>query len=130
MARPRKADKAKKSYRLIIRLNADERLRYAVLRRQIHEKLHTVWGKREHKLQIFTEITRLRRFCCHPRLVFPDAPSESSKLAALFELVEELRQIHKGGGFGTIMGRNAFQRTRSEGAALLKTAIQIFGGKA
>jgi class I fructose-bisphosphate aldolase len=42
-------------------------------------------------------------------------------------LVEELKQIHKGGGFGTIMGRNAFQRNRAEGAALLKTAIQIFG---
>jgi SNF2 family DNA or RNA helicase len=75
-----------------VRLSDDERLRYALLRRQIHEKLHTVWGKRQHKLQIFTEITRLRRFCCHPRLVFPDAPSESSKLAALFELVEELRE--------------------------------------
>jgi class I fructose-bisphosphate aldolase len=44
-------------------------------------------------------------------------------------VLEELRQIHKGGGFGTIMGRNSFQRTRADGAALLKSAIQIFGGK-
>jgi class I fructose-bisphosphate aldolase len=44
-------------------------------------------------------------------------------------VLEELRQIHKGGGFGTIMGRNSFQRSRSEGAALLKSAIQIFAGK-
>ncbi|MFI5306820.1 MAG: class I fructose-bisphosphate aldolase [Polyangiales bacterium] len=42
-------------------------------------------------------------------------------------VLAELREIHKGGGFGTIMGRNSFQRTRAEGAALLKSAIQIFG---
>jgi superfamily II DNA or RNA helicase len=74
-----------------VRLSEDETLRYALLRRQIHEKLRTAYGKRQHKLQIFTEITRLRRFCCHPRLVFPDAPLEASKLAAFLELAEELR---------------------------------------
>ena len=42
-------------------------------------------------------------------------------------VLEELRQIHKGGGFGTIMGRNSFQRSRADGAALLKSATQIFG---
>jgi class I fructose-bisphosphate aldolase len=44
-------------------------------------------------------------------------------------VLEELRQIQKGGGFGTIMGRNSFQRARGEGVGLLKSAIQIFGGK-
>jgi class I fructose-bisphosphate aldolase len=44
-------------------------------------------------------------------------------------VLEELRQIHEGGGSGTIMGRNAFQRSRKDGVALLKSAIQIFGGK-
>ncbi len=42
-------------------------------------------------------------------------------------VLEELRQIHKGGGFGTIMGRNSFQRPRADGVALLKSAIEIFG---
>jgi superfamily II DNA or RNA helicase len=74
-----------------VRLSEDETLRYALLRRQIHEKLRTAYGKRQHKLQVFTEITRLRRFCCHPRLVYPDAPSEASKLTAFLELAEELR---------------------------------------
>ncbi|HWP09374.1 MAG TPA: DEAD/DEAH box helicase [Polyangiaceae bacterium] len=74
-----------------VRLSEDEALRYALLRRQIHEKLRTAHGKRQHKLQVFTEITRLRRFCCHPRLVFPDAPLEASKLTAFLELAEELR---------------------------------------
>src|SRR4029079_150495 len=74
-----------------VRLSEDEALRYALLRRQIHEKLRTAHGKRQHKLQVFTEITRLRRFCCHPRLVFPDAPLQASKLTAFLELAEELR---------------------------------------
>ncbi|HEY3497519.1 MAG TPA: DEAD/DEAH box helicase [Polyangiaceae bacterium] len=71
-----------------VRLNDDESLRYALLRRQIRDKLH---GKQRQRLHVFAEITRLRRFCCHPRLVFPDAPHESSKLAAFLELAEELR---------------------------------------
>ena len=44
-------------------------------------------------------------------------------------VLEELRQVAKGGGSGAIMGRNAFQRSRKDGVALLKSAIQIFGGK-
>lgn len=75
-----------------VRLSEDEHLRYGLLRRQVHEKLRTSWGKREHKLQVLAEITRLRRFCCHPRLVFPDAPLESAKLQVFLELAEELRE--------------------------------------
>ncbi len=73
-------------------LSADETARYAVLRKQIHDKLFTTWGKRENKIEVLAEITRLRRFCCHPRLVFPDADLESSKVQAFLELVEELRE--------------------------------------
>ena len=73
-------------------LSADETSRYAVLRKQIHDKLFTSWGKRDNKIEVLAEITRLRRFCCHPRLVFPDADLESSKISAFLELVEELRE--------------------------------------
>ncbi len=73
-----------------VRLSEDEALRYTLLRRQIHEKLRTPHGRREHKLRIFAEIMRLRRFCCHPRLVFPEASEECSKLDAFLELAEEL----------------------------------------
>jgi SNF2 family DNA or RNA helicase len=75
-----------------VRLSEEEALRYGILRRQIHEKLRTVHGKRDHKLRVFAEITRLRRFCCHPRLVFPDASSECSKLHTFLELVDELSE--------------------------------------
>jgi superfamily II DNA or RNA helicase len=80
------------SVRHEVRLSEDEALRYGLLRRQIHEKLRTVHGKREHKLRVFAEITRLRRFCCHPRLVFPDASLECSKLQTFLELVDELSE--------------------------------------
>jgi superfamily II DNA or RNA helicase len=41
-------------------------------------------------LRVLTEITRLRRFCCHPSLVVPDSDLPGSKLAAFAEIVEEL----------------------------------------
>jgi len=45
-------------------------------------------------------------------------------------LLEEIRQIHVGGGFGSIMGRNAFQRPHAESVKLLKDMMNIFAGKA
>jgi class I fructose-bisphosphate aldolase len=42
------------------------------------------------------------------------------------ELLAEVREIAKGGGFGSIMGRNAFQRPRAEAIKLLKDVMQIF----
>jgi superfamily II DNA or RNA helicase len=74
-----------------VRLSDDDAMRYALLRKQIHDKLFTAHGRRSSKLEVLAEITRLRRFCCHPRLVFPDAPAESPKIDALLEIVEELR---------------------------------------
>jgi class I fructose-bisphosphate aldolase len=41
-------------------------------------------------------------------------------------LLEEIRGIKAGGGFGSIMGRNAFQRPRAESLALLKDVMTIF----
>lgn len=45
------------------------------------------------------------------------------------QVLEEIRQIHQGGGFGSIMGRNAFQRPRDEGLKLLQDAMKIYQGK-
>lgn len=73
-----------------VALSEDEALRYAALRRAISDKLRTRTGKMNHKLEILAEITRLRRFCCHPRLVFPEAPDDSAKLRALVPLLHEL----------------------------------------
>ncbi len=42
------------------------------------------------------------------------------------EVLDEVRQIHEGGGFGSIVGRNAFQRPRAEGIELLKKIIGVY----
>lgn len=45
------------------------------------------------------------------------------------DLLEEIRQIAAGGGFGSIMGRNAFQRPHGESVKLLKDVMNIFASK-
>ncbi len=75
-----------------VRLEEAEQAQYDLLRRQIQEKLHTAHGKRHSKLEILAEITRLRRFCCHPGLVFPEAPREAAKIDAFVLLAQELRE--------------------------------------
>jgi class I fructose-bisphosphate aldolase len=54
-------------------------------------------------------------------VIFSGGPAKGTD-----EVLAELREIKQGGGFGSIMGRNAFQRSRADGAALLKSAIEIF----
>ncbi|HJK96532.1 MAG TPA: class I fructose-bisphosphate aldolase [Polyangiaceae bacterium LLY-WYZ-14_1] len=44
------------------------------------------------------------------------------------DVVEEVRQIKDGGAFGSIVGRNAFQRERGEAVRLLKDIIDIYKG--
>jgi len=44
------------------------------------------------------------------------------------EVLEEVRQLHLGGSFGSILGRNAFQRPQAEGLALLKQVISVYKG--
>ena len=45
-------------------------------------------------------------------------------------LYEEVRAIRDGGGFGSIIGRNTFQRPRAEALAMLDTIIKIYQNKA
>jgi class I fructose-bisphosphate aldolase len=42
------------------------------------------------------------------------------------EILEEIRQIAEGGGFGSIMGRNAFQRPKTEAIDLLHEIMEIY----
>ena len=41
-------------------------------------------------------------------------------------VLDEIRQIHAGGGFGSIVGRNAFQRPKAEAIQLLQTIMDIY----
>lgn len=48
---------------------------------------------------------------------------ESKETSAL---LEDVKGIRDGGGFGSIMGRNAFQRPRAESITLLKDVMNVF----
>lgn len=45
-------------------------------------------------------------------------------------LLEDVKQLAEGGAFGSIMGRNAFQRPRDEALALLNEIVGIYGAAA
>jgi class I fructose-bisphosphate aldolase len=51
---------------------------------------------------------------------------ESKDTAAI---MEEVRGIRDGGGFGSIMGRNAFQRPKDEALKLLSDVMSVYMGK-
>lgn len=44
-------------------------------------------------------------------------------------LISEVKELAQGGGFGSIMGRNAFQRPKKEAIQLLKDVQDAFAGK-
>jgi hypothetical protein len=72
-------------------LSRDELTRYSWLCNQIRELLHSSKSQRQNKLEILAQLTRLRRFCCHPRLVFPEADLRSTKVESFLELASELK---------------------------------------
>lgn len=45
------------------------------------------------------------------------------------ELIKEVQGLAQGGAFGSIMGRNAFQRPRKEAIELLGSVMETFAGK-
>jgi class I fructose-bisphosphate aldolase len=53
--------------------------------------------------------------------------------AAVFDddtLLDEIRAIHAGGGFGSILGRNSFQRSKAEALKMLGKVMDIYGSPA
>ncbi|MBT1075120.1 SNF2-related protein [Geobacter grbiciae] len=71
---------------------AEERAFQEAVRLNALERIEGSAGPEgERRLRILAEIMRLRRACCHPRLVLPESPLAGAKLAACMELVEELR---------------------------------------
>ena len=44
-------------------------------------------------------------------------------------ILDEVRAIREGGGFGSIIGRNSFQRPRKEAIDFLQTVMDIYAGK-
>jgi SNF2 family DNA or RNA helicase len=61
---------------------------YDSVRRAALDKL--VDGTGRDRIRMLAELTRLRRLCCHPGLVSPEAGLTSAKLESFLELAEEL----------------------------------------
>jgi class I fructose-bisphosphate aldolase len=59
-------------------------------------------------------------------VIFSGGPTQERDEA----IYEEIRAIRDGGGFGSIIGRNAFQRKRADALRLLRTVMDIYAGAA
>ncbi|KPA14410.1 SNF2-related:Helicase, partial [Candidatus Magnetomorum sp. HK-1] len=72
--------------------NDEEMAMYEAIRQQALEKLSKKSANQtgQRYIQILAEIMRLRRACCHPRLVLPESQISSSKLTLIGEVLEEL----------------------------------------
>jgi class I fructose-bisphosphate aldolase len=60
------------------------------------------------------------------RIVIFSGGSKTSEEA----FYEDIRGIQEGGGFGSIIGRNSFQRPKEEAVSFLKNVMKIYAGKA
>ncbi|MEA2015439.1 MAG: class I fructose-bisphosphate aldolase [Actinomycetota bacterium] len=54
-------------------------------------------------------------------VIFSGGPAKGRE-----EVMEEIKQIKKGGGFGSIIGRNSFQRPKAEALDFLKEVTDIY----
>jgi fructose-bisphosphate aldolase, class I len=57
-------------------------------------------------------------------VIFSGGPAEADEV-----VLDEIRAIRDGGGFGSIIGRNAFQRKKSDALWLLDTIMKIYAGE-
>jgi hypothetical protein len=61
----------------------------------------------------------------HRILIFSGGPAKSDDNAVF----DEARAIRDGGGFGSIIGRNSFQRPKAESMKFLHTVMGIYAGE-
>ena len=97
---------------LQVELSPEETAFYEALRQKALERIEAEEGAAGQKpMQILAEITRLRRACCHPRLILPESPLVGSKLTLFGEVVAELLENgHKALVFSQFVGHLALIR--------------------
>jgi class I fructose-bisphosphate aldolase len=81
------------------------------------------------KIDIATMAARIRHVteaCFNGKRIVVFSGGASKSLDGLFD---EIRGIRDGGGNGSIIGRNTFQRPREEALKMLDTIIKIYQGK-
>ncbi len=57
-------------------------------------------------------------------VIFSGGPAKNTP-----DILAEIEELARGGSFGSIMGRNAFQRPRQEAIELLHTVMDIYAGR-
>lgn len=78
---------------LSLELSPEENTLYEALRRKaLEEATHSSLSSGQKRIQILTHIMKLRRACCHPRLILPQSDSGSSKLKALEKILLDLEE--------------------------------------
>ncbi|SJM92739.1 DEAD/DEAH box helicase [Crenothrix polyspora] len=99
---------------LHVELSPEERTLYEALRRNAMQTMMEPTGQAGHQqLRVLAEIMKLRRACCHPRLVMEESTIASSKLEAFEELVDELlANRHKALVFSQFVGHLTLIRER------------------
>ncbi len=95
-----------------VEMSPEEAAIYEAQRRQALETLAEVDENQGSKpMRILAEITRLRRFCCNPDLVLPEAKIAGSKLKVFGQVVAELLENnHKALVFSQFVGHLAIIR--------------------
>ena len=63
---------------------------YEALRQKAIEDIESAEPGSSGAIRILAQLTRLRRACCHPRLIDPDSEISSSKLAVFADTLEEI----------------------------------------
>ena len=71
-------------------MGTEEAAIYEALRQHAVQKLASSKDDGPAHLKILAELMRLRRFCCHPRLVTPELELSGAKLALFSETIDEL----------------------------------------
>ena len=89
-----------------VELSKEEMALYEAIRQKAIENLLSTDDKPGQKrIKVLAEIMRLRRACCHPKLVFPESDISGAKLHVFDNLVDELRQgDHKALVFSQFVG--------------------------
>ncbi|MBT7434580.1 MAG: DEAD/DEAH box helicase [Gammaproteobacteria bacterium] len=100
---------AKTEITLHVELSQEERTFYEAMRRNAVQVMQASQEKGQQAgqqhLKVLAEIMKLRRTCCHPKLVQEDSPISSAKLQAFEELVDELiSNRHKALVFSQFVG--------------------------
>ncbi|MGH7408406.1 MAG: class I fructose-bisphosphate aldolase [Candidatus Methylomirabilales bacterium] len=88
--------------------------------RKVYEKTRVPIGTLAERVQHVVQST----FDGRRIVIFSGGAREEDKV-----FFDEVRAIREGGGFGSIIGRNSFQRPRAEALEFLKTVMHISAGK-